>query len=133
MAAGRIISVGCLLASVLAAQTFDAASVKVSSHNPANGEQRARSRIEFTPTTLRMTNVTIRDCVHCAYHARTFQVTGPGSIDGERYDFLARTFEAATEDQMRRMLQVLLGDRFKLALHRETKTVSVFELVVDKG
>lgn len=118
---------------MLAAQTFDAASVKVSSHNPANGEQRSRSRIEFTPTTLRMTNVTVRDCVQWAYHARSFQVTGPGSIDGERYDILARTFEPATEDQMRRMLQQMLADRFRLALHRETKMVSVFELVVDKG
>jgi len=128
-----MIPVAWLLASALAAQTFDAATVKVSGHNPANGEGRARSRIEFTPTTLRMTNVTIRDCVQWAYHARSFQVTGPNSIDGERYDILARTFEPASEDQMRRMLQVLLGDRFKLALHRETKTVSVFELVVDKG
>lgn len=133
MGVSRMIPTACFVATVLAAQTFEAATVKVSSHNPSNGEQRSRSKIEFTPTTLRMTNVTVRDCVQWAYHARFFEVTGPGSIDGERYDILARTFEPAAEAQMRRMLQALLGERFKLALHRETKTMSVFELVVDKG
>jgi uncharacterized protein (TIGR03435 family) len=36
-------------------------------------------------------------------------------------------------DRMRVMVQALLADRFKLAIHRETKEMPVYELVVAKG
>jgi uncharacterized protein (TIGR03435 family) len=39
----------------------------------------------------------------------------------------------ARNDRMRLMLQTLLADRFKLAIHRETKEMPVYALVVGKG
>jgi uncharacterized protein (TIGR03435 family) len=127
----------CLAVSaVLGAQSraaFDVASVKVGTHAPVNGELSSRSRIEFTPTSLTMTNVTLRDCVQWAYRARFYEVSGPGLIDGERYDIVAKTSTGVTPDELRAMVQPLLADRFKLALHREVKSLNVFELRVDKG
>jgi uncharacterized protein (TIGR03435 family) len=51
----------------------------------------------------------------------------------ERFDIQARTALAnPTKDQMRLMMQSLLADRFKLAIHIETRKVPVFALVLAK-
>lgn len=49
--------------------------------------------------------------------------------DGERFDIEARAPASVTKDQMRLMMQSLLADRFKLAVHWETQQAPVFELV----
>ena len=41
--------------------------------------------------------------------------------------------DQARSDRMRSMLQALLADRFKLKIHRESKEMQVYELVVGKG
>jgi uncharacterized protein (TIGR03435 family) len=50
-----------------------------------------------------------------------------------RYDIIAKAQEAVPLPQMKLMLQSLLADRFGLAFHRETKELSAYILVVDKG
>jgi uncharacterized protein (TIGR03435 family) len=49
-----------------------------------------------------------------------------------RYDIEARAAGNPTKDQYRLMMQALLADRFKLAIHFETKQVPVYALVMDK-
>ena len=49
------------------------------------------------------------------------------------YDIEARAPGGATDDQVRLMFQSLLEDRFKVKLHRETRELPNFELVLDKG
>jgi uncharacterized protein (TIGR03435 family) len=49
-----------------------------------------------------------------------------------RYDIEARASGNPTKNQVRLMMQALLADRFKLALHYETRQVPVFALVLDK-
>jgi uncharacterized protein (TIGR03435 family) len=41
--------------------------------------------------------------------------------------------DQARDDTMRRMLQALLADRFKMVFHRETKEIPVYALVAAKG
>jgi uncharacterized protein (TIGR03435 family) len=50
----------------------------------------------------------------------------------DRYDVEARADGEPTKDQMRLMMQSLLADRFKLALHYEAKEAPVFAMVLDK-
>ena len=50
----------------------------------------------------------------------------------DRYDIQARATGNPTKDQYRLMMQALLADRFKLAIHYETKQIPVFALVLDK-
>jgi bla regulator protein blaR1 len=50
----------------------------------------------------------------------------------ERFDIQARAEGNPTKDQMRLMMQSLLADRFKLAVHTETRQVPVFALVLVK-
>jgi uncharacterized protein (TIGR03435 family) len=66
----------------------------------------------------------------------TFDVfnAGPNWIRSERFTIEATTDEATPVPVMRGpMLQAVLEDRFKLKVHRETREVPVYELVVAKG
>jgi uncharacterized protein (TIGR03435 family) len=56
----------------------------------------------------------------------------PKWVTMERFDIEARAHGNPTKDQMRLMMQALLSDRFKLAIHTETRQLPVFALVLAK-
>jgi uncharacterized protein (TIGR03435 family) len=56
----------------------------------------------------------------------------PTWVTTARFDIEATAQGNPTKDQMRLMMQSLLADRFKLAIHYETRQVPVFELLVDQ-
>ncbi|HEY6329525.1 MAG TPA: TIGR03435 family protein, partial [Blastocatellia bacterium] len=77
----------------------------------------------------------IRFMIAWAYNVLAPQVQGgPDWIDQERYyvDARAENPEAGPE-QIGKMLQTLLTDRFKLVIHRETRQGVVYTLVVGKN
>jgi uncharacterized protein (TIGR03435 family) len=80
-----------------------------------------------------MRNVSLESCIRWAYNVPQRQISGPGWLNLERFDIVAKSSSPASEMQLRLMLQTLLADRFKLALHRESKEMSVFVLLVGKG
>ena len=49
------------------------------------------------------------------------------------YDIEAKAAGPVSEDECRAMLQALFRDRFKLTMHRETRTVSAYALVVARS
>ncbi len=80
----------------------------------------------------------LADLVMDAYGVKRFQVTGLpawGDTGRDVYDIAAKIREnpAPTLAQVRRMLQTLLSERFKLRIHRETKELPVYALVVAKN
>lgn len=56
----------------------------------------------------------------------------PAWVARTHYDVEARAPGPATKDQMRLMMQSLLVERFKLAVHKETRQAPVFALVLEK-
>jgi uncharacterized protein (TIGR03435 family) len=56
---------------------------------------------------------------------------GPDWIDRERYEIVAKGDVSAGPDEIKRMLQSLLTERFQLKFHRESKTVAGYALTVD--
>lgn len=59
---------------------------------------------------------------------------GPGWTDSERYEIKARAPGVTNQVILHGpMLQALLEDRFGLRIHRETREISVYALVVAKG
>ena len=68
-----------------------------------------------------------------AYKVQPNHIVGlPKSFNRTGYDFEAKSERPVSRDGMMVMLQSLLADRFKLALHRETKELPVYELVPGK-
>lgn len=71
-----------------------------------------------------------------AYNVKKFQISGLPDWAGRDVFDIAATVEGGrtpTVDQARRMLQTLLADRFQLKLHRETKELPIYSLVVAKN
>jgi bla regulator protein BlaR1 len=128
--------------------TFEVASIKPSATYDG------RTLIQIQPGGgLRTSGATLRFLVTLAYDVRPFQISsGPGWIDSDRFDILAKPERGAAsvnptddlrnmtdsqrktaQEQMRPRLQALLADRFQLVIHRETKEGAVYALVVGKN
>jgi uncharacterized protein (TIGR03435 family) len=63
----------------------------------------------------------------------SYQLEGPPSIESDRFDIDAKIPPGTTNEQFNLMLQNLLVERFGLVVHRETREVPIYELVVAKG
>src|SRR5919197_2465313 len=76
----------------------------------------------------------VRGMVSFAYNLMPVQVKGgPEWLDREPYFVDARAEDPeAGPDQIRLMMQTLLKERFKLAVHRETQQGNVYKLVLGK-
>lgn len=124
-------------------KTFDVVSVKP--NNTPQGPGTVNSNVPlgpqnlFTPTGGLFTtqNWPVLQYIVFAYKLTPQQTDSirsqlPKWSTSDRYDIQARAAGNPTKDEYRLMMQALLTDRFKLALHRETKQQPVLALVLDK-
>ena len=109
------------------APSFEAASIK-----PTQMTGQGAS-IDRHPGMLLMRNVTLQDCIREAYGVTDSQIAGQDRLGLERYDIVAKIPPGVAADQHPAMLQALLAERFKLAVHRGTKEMPVYLLVVAKN
>jgi uncharacterized protein (TIGR03435 family) len=77
--------------------------------------------------------LTLKELITIAYKVKTYQITGPDWLGSQHFDIAARMPEGSSKDDVPKMLQALLEDRFKVAVHRETQQHPVLALVVGKG
>jgi uncharacterized protein (TIGR03435 family) len=77
--------------------------------------------------------VSLKELIILAYNVKPYQITGPDWLGGQRFDIQAKIPDGASRDDVPKMLQSLLEERFQLQLHRETKEHPVLALVVGKG
>jgi uncharacterized protein (TIGR03435 family) len=85
------------------------------------------------PGRYNMTNMPLKMLLAQAYDVKDFQVSGPSWLDTERFDITAKVPPGATKEQFRVMLQNLLIERFRIALHREQKELPIYTLSVAKN
>ena len=114
---------------------FEVASVKLTAHG-RNAEGLSISDLKIaSPGRLVGTNASLDECIRWAYHVKEYQVSGPSWLnsDAASYDIEAKASPDTTLQQMRLMFQTLLRERFKLALHRDTKLLPVYLLTVAKN
>jgi len=77
---------------------------------------------------LTASNASLWDSIRFAYGVKDYQIRGPSWLKSEKYDINAKAESNAQDDQIMRMLQALLADRFNVSLHRETKMLPVYLL-----
>jgi len=87
---------------------------------------------------LTATNVSLRSLIVMAYGMKDYQVEGPDWLGDARFDLAAKFPEVlpinkAHNDALDAMMRQMLLDRFKLEVHRDTKTFPVYGLVVGKS
>src|SRR5579872_1699112 len=109
---------------------FDVASIKP---NPSVG---GGSSIRGSVGLITMENVPLKKVTLWAYGIaddRDYALVGPDWLGTERFNIQAR-FPADTPPQtVRQMTQNLLAERFKMELHKETRRLPIFALVVAKN
>ncbi len=81
-------------------------------------------------------NLTLKQLLQNVYAMQDYQIVGgPGWITSAGFDIEAKAGAGSGEwprEQVLQMVQTLLADRFHLALHRETRQLPVYALVVGK-
>jgi uncharacterized protein (TIGR03435 family) len=89
------------------------------------------------PGLLTCTNVALAQLAAIAYKLQFYELVSPewmihgGSQNG--YDVVAKIPPGATQDQYRLMFQRLLAERFHLVVHRESRDMAKYALVLGKG
>jgi uncharacterized protein (TIGR03435 family) len=109
---------------------FEVASVK--HHHPGDSATNVYNTRD--PARVTYTNVTVRSLLRQAYGLQIYPLSAPGDdLSTDRYDVIAKRAPDASKEQTMLMLQALLKDRFKLAVHRETRELPIYALVRGKN
>lgn len=83
---------------------------------------------------VRCTYLTLLNYLGMAYDVKDYQIIGPDWLVSEHFDIVAKRPEGVEgEKSLRGMVASLLADRFKLVMHRETRDLPAYALVVGKG
>jgi uncharacterized protein (TIGR03435 family) len=136
MRSRKPLSIACLvLAAASAPASAAQAQFEVASVKPNNSGERLTRMRPPAGGVFTGTNVTLQMLIVMAYKVKPFEILGgPAWMAAARYDVAAKAGDAsASEEQFRSMLQTLLEERFRLAAHRETKTMSIYALTAAKG
>lgn len=101
---------------------FDVASVRPTAAQAFTG-------LKTDPGRLMASGASLSDLIRQAYGVSELQVSGAPTALG-RFDIEAKVEGSHTRRELLQMLQTLLADRFKLALHREIREMQVEVLEV---
>ena len=125
--------------SLACGQTFDVATVKPAPPPTPNG----RGMIMIgrptggpgtnDPGRIRYPFTTLKTLIQNAYDVKDFQISGPDWLATERFDIQATMPPETTKEQFKVMLQNLLAERFKVTVHRETKELPMYSMMVGKS
>jgi uncharacterized protein (TIGR03435 family) len=96
---------------------------------------------QMTTDSVILKNLPLEQMICSAWDLKPYQVSGlSGWMKDTGYDLTAKVssddvavYKKLSVAQRREMLQKLLDERFQLKVHMETKTLPVYDLVVDKG
>lgn len=128
------VSLVAILASLAPGQTrpvFQAADVHASVVKVTNTAMRGGY---LSGSSYIIHRATMVDLIRTAYAVDAEQVVGgPSWLEWDRYDVNAKAPANTTPENARLMLQNLLADRFKLAVHRDTRPLPVFVLSQGKS
>ena len=123
------------------APSFEVASIKP--NNSGDG----RVMMQNQPGRFSATNVTLRLLIRNSYQLQDFQISGgPAWISSDHFDIVAKidASDAAAmtpgppvpgqgPNRLQLMIRSLLRDRFKLAVHTETKDQPIYALVLARN
>ena len=123
-----IVATGLAYGQNAAGAEFDAASLKPSGPQSVRMERKDPEVYSFSKATL-------WDLLFKAWSLVDYekQISGPAWLRKDSFDLMARFPRGTTGKDFRVMLQNLLIERFKLAVHTETHDLPVYALTVGKG
>lgn len=132
-----LLFVACVAVAQSKEPEFEAASIKPS--GPIENDGRSRfvgwkgGPGTDDPSRYTCTYCNVFMLIEDAYEIPYYRLANAGQWPDTRYHVIAAIPEGTTKAQFHRMLQNLLADRFKLAVHRETREMQTFRLLVADG
>jgi uncharacterized protein (TIGR03435 family) len=96
---------------------------------------------QMTDDSVSLRNLPLEQLICSAWDLKSYQVSGlSGWMKSNHFDLNAKVsgddvaaYKKLSVAQRRQMLQKLLTERFQLKVHMETKTLPLYDLVVDKS
>ncbi|MEI9972687.1 MAG: TIGR03435 family protein [Ignavibacteriota bacterium] len=118
----------CGIALAQSQSTLDVASVKLSRNAVSD------SNVDSVRGRLTASNITVKELIRLAYGVSDYQIARTTKwVESQRFDIVAKSAgDAAGLEGTKALVRELLADRFQLRLHRETKQMTVYLLVVAK-
>jgi uncharacterized protein (TIGR03435 family) len=136
LVAGFELSAQQQAADSTAAPSFEAASIKPTATSDGNSFIRRMPGGRFDAH-----NVATRFLLTFAYQVQSFQIVGdPGWVSNERFDIIAKMEgdpppmpPGAGVDPMMLAMRSMLAERFKLVMHKETRELDIYALVMARA
>lgn len=126
-----VISSAALFGQASAARpAFEVASIKPSA--PA-GIRQIRVGLHMDGSQVSGASLSVQNLIRIAFRVKNYQISGPDWMASERFDISAKLPAGASEREVPEMLQTMLEDRFQMKMHRESKELAVYGLVMGKG
>jgi uncharacterized protein (TIGR03435 family) len=130
----RVLIAALIGAPLLFCQTrteFEVASVKPSAPLTAGA---VSVGVHIDGAMVRCTYLSLINYMTMAYDVKDYQIIGPDWLVTEHFDIDGKRPEGVEgEKALRGMVASLLEDRFQLKMHRETRELPAYALVVGKG
>lgn len=127
-----ILTAGLLATAALAAQaprTFDVVSIK-----PNKSAAASMSAGTYPGGRWSMVNGPVSTLIRSAYPAQLNELIGaPSWVASDRWDVTAVAGADATSDEIQSMMQAMLAERFRLAVHYETRERETYALVLARA
>ena len=109
--------------------TFEVASVKPNNSGASNSLSNVRPGGRYTAT-----NVALRLLIREAYNLRDAQlIDAPPWTMAEHFDIAAKAAGETEYKEILLMLQSLLAERFRLTVHKDTRELPIYALVVARS
>ena len=122
-----------VLAAGAAAQSFEVATVKLAPRPQGDSYNINLGTTEHGVVTL--TNTTLCDSLRFAYQIPSdAQIAGPDWIKNKEFHYVivGKAAPETPREELLRMLQALLLDRFQMAVHREPRELNYYALTQSK-
>jgi uncharacterized protein (TIGR03435 family) len=107
--------------------SFEVASVKL------NLTGSGSNNTDNDPGRLVITNLALDRLIQMAFGVSPAEISGPEWMSSVHVDIAAKYPADSSAEERRDMMEALLEDRFKLAVHRETRQQQGYALVVAKN
>jgi uncharacterized protein (TIGR03435 family) len=134
-----LFSLGFVMLSASAQPRFEVASVKPASSDAVqssmNGGPMPAGPFNVSgkdPGRITWSNMGLTRMIQVAYDFPADRISGPDWLDAEHFNILATVPLGTSVNDFKLMVQSLLAERFKLAVHRGTKDISGYVLEVGK-
>jgi uncharacterized protein (TIGR03435 family) len=125
------IAVALILPLTATAQQFEQLSLKPAESIYAN------TTFHSDAVTLSAANNTLKQLIQRAYGVEAYQIVAPDWLRLETFDLTAKFPEFATDPEsyqagLQAMLQTMLAEKFRLAVHKESRILPVYAMSVEK-